>query len=473
MTNMDLVLLAPRAVLPDGERPASIGVKDGSIRFIGRLDAAPAAHDVRRLAEDEVLMPGLVDSHVHICEPGNTDWEGFLTATRAAAAGGITTLVDMPLDSLPTTVTVEALQAKRAAASGQCHVDLGFWGGAIPSNLADMPALHAAGVLGFKSFLCDTGIEEFPGISPEHMDAVMRMVARLGSILIVHAESAAVMARYASVSTRVYAEYLAARPGGIESAAIAEVIAAARRTGARAHVLHLSCADAIPMLAQAMTEGVAVSVETCPHYLTLEAEGIADGATAAKVGPPIRGAENRRRLWDGIAADVIDMIVSDHSPCTPEMKHPDTGDFDAAWGGISSLQLGLPLIWTEARQRGYGLSDIARWMAERPARLAGLARKGRIAPGFDADLAIFAPAEGFTVDPVRLHHRHPVSPYAGCRLTGVVRQTYLRGELVDVAGTPKGQFLTRTSPPASREPMSRATLSVPADRDRLFAGVTQ
>ena len=446
MAAFDLALVAPRAILPSGEADVCIGITDGRIAHVGPIGDVPDALMMVRLAADEVLLPGLVDSHVHICEPGNTAWEGFLTATRAAAAGGITTLVDMPLDSLPTTVTVAALNAKRAAAAGQCHVDLGFWGGAIPSNLADMPALHAAGVLGFKSFLCDTGMAEFPGITPEHMEAVMRCTAGLGTIFIVHAESAAAMAHLPNVSTRHYADFLTARPNGIESLAIAQVIEAARHTGARAHVLHLSCADALPMIASAISEGVRISVETCPHYLILEAEGIADGATAAKVGPPIRGSANRQRLWAGLAEGPIDMIVSDHSPCTPDMKCLDTGDFGAAWGGISSLQLGLPLIWTEAQQRGHGLTDIARWMADRPARLAGLAHKGRIAVGVDADFAVFAPADRFTVDPARLHHRHPVTPYTGRELTGVVRRTYLRGRPVDVNGAPFGQFLTRTSP---------------------------
>lgn len=440
----DLLLRAPRAITPEGERPLSVGVAGGKILFLGPLQAEVNANEIVSLTEEVVLMPGLVDSHVHICEPGNTAWEGFLTATRAAAAGGITSLVDMPLDSLPTTVTPAALAAKRQAAQGQCHVDVGFWGGAIPGNLDEMAALHAGGVLGFKSFLCDTGMEEFPGITPEHMEDVMRLVAELGSIFIVHAENAAAMARIAPVTTRRYAEFLASRPNGIETLAIAQVIEAARVTGARAHVLHLSCADALPMLASAMSEGVVISAETCPHYLTISAEDIADGATAAKVGPPIRGAANRARLWQGLSDGTLSMIVSDHSPCTPDMKTLDTGDFGTAWGGISSLQLGLPLIWTEARQHRHSLADIARWMAEAPAKLAGLSSKGRIAVNCDADFAIFAPDERWTVDPAKLHHRHPITPYTGRTLTGVVRQTYLRGKRIDVSGPPQGRFLART-----------------------------
>ena len=449
MTSFDLLIRAPRAIMPDGERAVSIGVSAGRIARIGAFDMPAAAREIVTLDDDTVLLPGLVDSHVHICEPGNTEWEGFLTATRAAAAGGITTLVDMPLDSVPTTVTLEALAAKRGAADGQCHVDVGFWGGAIPSNLADLPKLHAAGVLGFKSFLCDTGTDDFPGITPRHMESVMRVVAGLGSIFIVHAESAEASVRMPAVSTRRYADYLASRPKGIENLSIAEVIEAARATGARAHILHLSSADALPMIASAIADGVRLSVETCPHYLTLSAEEIGDGETAAKVGPPIREARNQERLWGGIADGTLDMIVSDHSPCTPDMKALDTGDFGAAWGGISSLQLGLPVMWSAARKRGYSLADIISWMAERPAALAGLTHKGRLAVGGDADFAVFAPDEEFTVDPARLHHRHPVTPYAGKTLTGVVRETFLRGSRIEPFGRPRGVLIARDGVPAS------------------------
>jgi allantoinase len=443
MRQFDLLIRAPRAVTSEGERAAAVGIVGGRIVSVADLDADADAAETLTLGADVVLMPGLVDSHVHVCEPGNTEWEGFLTATRAAAAGGITTLVDMPLDSLPTTVTPGAFEAKRAAADGQCHVDVGFWGGAIPSNLAELPALHEAGVLGFKSFLCDTGSDDFPGITPEHMHAVMRVVADLDSLFIVHAESARAMANIPPVHTRRYADYLASRPRGIENLAIAEVIEAARATGARVHVLHLSSADALPMIASAIEDGVRLSVETCPHYLTLAAESIADGATAAKVGPPVREERNRQALWAGVADRTLDMIVSDHSPCTPAMKELETGDFEAAWGGISSLQLGLPLVWTEARRRGYGLADVARWMAERPARLAGLDRKGRIAAGCDADFAIVDPDASFVVDPALLHHRHPITPYAGMTLSGVVRETYLRGKRIDLFGRPAGALIAR------------------------------
>jgi allantoinase len=443
VTTLDLLIRAERAITPEGERPAAVGVLGGRIDAVADLDAPLAAHRTVEIGAAAALLPGLVDSHVHICEPGNTEWEGFLTATRAAAAGGITTLVDMPLDSVPTTVTLAALESKRRAAAAQVHVDVGFWGGAIPSNLADLPALHAAGVLGFKSFLCDTGTDDFPGITPEHMRAVMAVIAGLDSRFIVHAESALAMAALPEVHSRRYAEYLATRPRGIENLAIAEVIEASRATGARAHVLHLSSADALPMLASAIADGVRISVETCPHYLALAAEEIADGATAAKVGPPVREAPNRERLWHGLRDGILSMVVSDHSPCTPAMKEPDTGDFGAAWGGISSLQLGLPLIWTAARARGFALTDVVRWMAEAPAALAGLPQKGRIAVGCDADFAVLDPEATFTVDPARLHHRHPITPYAGRTLTGVVRETFLRGRSVDFHGRPAGALHAR------------------------------
>lgn len=459
MAQYDLLLRASRVLLPDGERPATIAVSNGRIAAVLDLGTTCSAKTVIEIESDKVLLPGLVDSHVHICEPGNTEWEGFLTATRAAAAGGITTLVDMPLDSVPTTVTHDALEAKRRAAEGQCYVDVGFWGGAIPTNLADLPKLHHAGVLGFKSFLCDTGTDDFPGITPEHMHAVIKVVAALGSIFIVHAESAAAMADIAPVRTREYAKFLASRPSGIENLAIAEVIEAARSTGAHAHILHLSSADALPMIASAIADGVRISVETCPHYLTIAAEHIADGDTAAKVGPPIRSERNRNALWKGITDGTIDMIVSDHSPCTPEMKETATGDFAAAWGGISSLQLGLPLIWTEAQRRGFLLSDVMRWMAERPAILAGLPNKGRIAVGYDADFAVFAPDASFVVEPEKLHHRHPITPYLGRTLNGVVHATFVRGKKVNLTGAPAGTLIARpgqTPPTATAERLRSA-----------------
>jgi allantoinase len=438
----DLVIRAPRVVCDGREVARSIGIGGGRITAIEPLEAPLRAPSQLELEPDVVLLPGLVDSHVHVCEPGNTDWEGFATATRAGAAGGITTLVDMPLDSVPTTVSTGALQIKREAAEGQCHVDVGFWGGVVPDNLDQLHSLHEAGVLGFKCFLADSGTEDFPPVDVPRMEQALRVLRDLDAPLLVHAESAEAAADLPAARGRDYAGYLASRPRGLENLAVAQVIEAARRTGGRAHVLHLSSSDALPMIASARRDGVAVTAETCPHYLALCAEEIADGATACKCSPPIREAANRELLWRGLADEVLDLVVSDHSPCTPAMKQLDSGDFGAAWGGISSLQLGLPVVWTESRRRGFTPADLAVWMSERPAGLAGLDRKGRVALGYDADFCVFAPDESFVVDPARLHHRHPVTPYTGRTLVGVIRDTILRGKPVDPA-RPRGELLAR------------------------------
>jgi len=445
MGGYDLLIRAPRAILDSGEGPATVAVSGGRIAAVESGDFAPdAAAEVVELDPDTVLLPGLVDSHVHICEPGNTEWEGFATATRAAAAGGITTLVDMPLDSIPTTVNVPALDDKRAAAAGQCHVDVGFWGGVIPGNLGDLEPLYHAGVLGFKCFLADSGSDDFPPVTPAQMEEALCALRPLDIPLLVHAESAEASAAIPQPQARHYADYLRSRPRGLENLAVAQTIEAARRSEAHAHVLHLSSSDALPMIESARIEGVHITAESCPHYLVLCAEEIADGATAAKCSPPIRERQNQDLLWDGLRRGILYQVVSDHSPCTPAMKELESGDFGRAWGGISSLQLALPLVWTSARARGFTLSDVVRWMASGPARLASLSRKGHIAVGFDADLSLFAPDEEFAVDPAQLHHRHPVTPYAGRRLRGVVRRTLLRGQWVDYE-RPMGRLLQRTA----------------------------
>jgi allantoinase len=442
-SRFDLVVRAPRAVTPAGEAAVCVGVTDGRIAAVEPLAAALAGTRVVELAEDEVLLPGLVDTHVHVNEPGRTEWEGFESATRAAAAGGVTTILDMPLNSVPPTVDVAALGVKRKAADGRCWVDVGFWGGAVPGNLADLRPLHEAGVFGFKCFLLDSGVPEFPPLSAAGLEEHLREVATFGGLVIVHAEDSETIADAPAPSGGRYADFLRSRPGAAEDRAIATVVAATRRTGARTHVLHLSSADAVPLLRDARAEGLPITVETCPHYLSFTAEEIGDGATAFKCCPPIREAGNRDRLWQALAEGVVDCVVSDHSPCTPELKRPDVGDFGLAWGGVSSLQLGLPVVWTEARTRGHALSDVVRWMAERPARVAGLHTKGRLAVGADADLCVFAPDEPVTVDAARLHHRHPVTPYAGRRLDGTVRGTWLRGTAIDLDSEPHGRFLTR------------------------------
>ncbi len=438
----DLVIRAPRVISGHGEIAAAVGVREGSVTALMPIDRAAAARSVLELDASVVLLPGLVDSHVHICEPGNTEWEGFAAATRAAAAGGITTLVDMPLDSVPSTVSVAALDVKRQAAAGQCHVDVGFWGGVIPGNLGELAPLHGAGVLGFKCFLADSGSDDFPPVTAREMEEALGILRDLGSPLLVHAESAEAAAAIPAATGPSYAAYLSSRPRGIENLAVCQVIEAARRSGGRAHVVHLSSSDALPMIASARRDGVALTAESCPHYLTLIAEEIADGATAFKCSPPIREEANRELLWSGLRNGVLDMIVSDHSPATAEMKQLASGDFGAAWGGISSLQFGLPLIWTAARRRGFSLCNVARWMSAGAARLAGLGNKGRIEVGYDADFCVFAPEESFIVDLGDSHHRHPLTPYEGRALDGVVRCTILRGELIDPARM-RGQILRR------------------------------
>ncbi|HWD03401.1 MAG TPA: allantoinase AllB [Amycolatopsis sp.] len=439
---MDLVVRAARAVTAAGVGPATVGVTGGRIVAVepGIVDL-PAGRVVD-LAADEVLLPGLVDTHVHVNDPGRAEWEGFETATRAAAAGGVTTIVDMPLNSLPPTVDVAALKLKRKSAAGRVHVDVGFWGGAIPGNLAELRPLHDAGVFGFKCFLLHSGVDEFPPLDAEGLEEAMRELAAFGAQLIVHAEDSAAIDAAPDPHGEKYADFLSSRPRGAENLAITHVIESARRTGVRAHVLHLSSSDALPLIASARRDGVALSVETCPHYLSFVAEEIRDGATQFKCCPPIREAANRELLWHGLADGVIDTIVSDHSPCTPELKRFDTGDFGVAWGGIASLQLGLPAVWTQARQRGFTLADVARWMAERPAGQVGLTRKGRLAVGCDADFSVFAPDEAFVVDVAKLKHRNPVSAYDQRPLAGVVRSTWLRGEPV-TGEEPRGKLLTR------------------------------
>jgi allantoinase len=443
--DLELLIRAPRVVSGERgepERAWAIGVSNGRIETLQPVDCPATARTVLELGSDVVVLPGLIDPHVHLCEPGNTEWEGFATATRAAAAGGVTTLVDMPLDCVPPTVTVEALAVKQSAADGQCHVDLGFWGGVIPGNLGSLQPLHEAGVLGFKCFLADSGSEDFPPLHARQVHDALAILRDLGSVLLVHAESAEAMAAIGEARGPSYAGYLATRPRGLENLAVAEVIEAARASRGHAHIVHLSSSDALPMIASARRDGVPLTAETCPHYLALTAEEIGDGATAFKCSPPVREAANRELLWAGLTAGILDFIASDHSPCTAAMKDLDGGDFGAAWGGISSLQLGLPIVWTEARRRGVPLSQVAVWMARAPAEFAGLPAKGRIAPGFDADFCIFAPDESFVVDPKRLYHRHPVTPYAGRSLRGVVRSTVLRGEVVD-GKRPRGQLLAR------------------------------
>ena len=443
----DLVVRAGRMLVDGAFRAGELGVRGGVITAIEPEGSELAGADVLELSSDEVLLPGLVDTHVHINEPGRTEWEGFASATRAAAAGGVTTVVDMPLNSIPSTVNTAALEYKKLFAEGAVHVDLGFWAGAIPGNLEDVRPLQQEGVFGFKCFLAPSGVDEFPPLEPAQFQAHLAEVSAAGSLLIVHAEDPSALAAAPQASGRQYGSFLASRPRGAEDLAIQQVIDGVRDTGGRAHILHLSSADSLPALEAARQEGLDLSVETCPHYLTLAAEEILDGVTAAKCCPPVREGRNREELWQALQDGTIDMIVSDHSPSTPELKDVADGDFGAAWGGVSSLQLGLPLIWTEARRRGIGLEQVVQWMSTAPARRMGLEGKGALTPGADADLVVFAPQESFLVDGAQLHHRHPVTPYQHKELDGRVRETFLRGRRVDGAA-PSGRLLERGLMPA-------------------------
>lgn len=440
---LDLIFRAPRVITGAGEVARCIGIRDGRIVAIEPLDSVLEAKETIQLGDDEVLMPGLVDTHVHVNEPGRTEWEGFASATRAAAAGGVTTIVDMPLNSIPATVDVSALEIKQKVAADQAYVDVGFWGGAIPGNVPELRALHDAGVFGFKCFLLHSGVDEFPPLDAQELEIALREVASFGALMIVHAEDAHSIDRAPSPNGERYSDFLASRPRGAENLAIAEVIELARWTNCRVHILHLSSSDALPMIASARNDGVRLTVETCPHYLSFVAEGIRAGATQFKCCPPIREASNRELLWQGLADGVIDCIVSDHSPCTEELKRFDIGDFGVAWGGIASLQLGLPAIWTEARRRGHSLLEVVAWMAENPAKQVGFTTKGHIALGYAADFAVFAPDEAFVVDASQLQHKNPISAYDGLPLAGVVRSTWLAGSRIDIAEPPRGRLLTR------------------------------
>lgn len=454
MSSPDFIIRGHRVVTPDAIAAASIHIRAGVIREVGAYDDVPSGCEVLDVDENSVVMPGLVDTHVHINEPGRTEWEGFASATRAAAAGGVSTVVEMPLNSIPPTTTLENFQTKLAAADGQCSVDVGFWGGIVPGNTGELSRLHDAGVLGFKCFLIHSGVDEFPNVTESDLREAMPELARLGDVLIVHAEVPeaidAALKEESDVQAepRKYSTFLKSRPREAENEAVELMIRLSRETGARVHIVHHSSSDALPALRQARAEGLALTIETCPHYLCFAAEDIPDGATEFKCCPPVRERENREELWGALDEGLIEMVVSDHSPCPPGMKCLGTGDFLEAWGGISSLQLRLPVMWTLARERGYSINHLAQWLCLAPAKLVGLdKRKGAIAAGYDADLAIWNPQATFRVEPAMLHHRHKLTPYAGQTLSGVVEQTYLRGEKIYERGKfsekPMGVMLKR------------------------------
>jgi allantoinase len=448
---MDLSIRSRRVVTPDGISAATIFVVNGEIVEIGPVDAPSDARE-QIDAGNLYVLPGLVDAHVHVNEPGRTEWEGFTTATQAAAAGGYTTIIDMPLNCLPETTTVASLTAKREAARNQCWVNYGFWGGVVSNNQSHIKALADAGVLGYKCFLIYPGIEGFTMVTRGELEAAMPMVASTGLPLLVHAELAgpvdsamAELDRNPETDWTRYSTYLRSRPDEAELEAISLLISLARKYGCRVHIVHLSSARALPLLRAAREEGLPITVETCPHYLYASAETIPDGATQFKCAPPIRSKQNQRELWMALVNGDIDLIATDHSPCPPEMKSFESGSFLKAWGGIPSLSLALPIVWTRARERGIPLTDVVRWMSSKPAELAGLgARKGRIEKGYDADLVVFDADALYPVTTDMLYYKHPISPYMGEILEGKVKTTFVGGQ----KGFDNGVF---SGSPAGRE----------------------
>src|SRR5438874_2526683 len=430
----DLVIRGRRVDTERGPGPASVHVSRGYISSLSIFEDIPSGAELIEADPESIVMPGLVDTHVHVNEPGRTDWEGFETATCAAAAGGVTTIVDMPLNSIPATTTLDGLKAKLAAAEGKLHVDMAFWGGVVPGNTNELEKLWDAGVVGFKCFLIHSGVDEFPNVSENDLREAMPLLARLGAPLIVHAEVPGPVEACCRSSSgepsSSYQTFLRSRPREAENEAIALMIRLARETRCRIHIVHHSSADALPLLRNAKQFGLPLTVETCPHYLHFAAEDIPDGATEFKCCPPIRERENREALWEALRDGTIDFVVSDHSPCPSEMKLREPGDFMKAWGGISSLQLRLPIVWTEASDRGFRIEDLTRWLCGGPAQQVGLNLKGVIKDGHDADIVIWNPDKEFTAGPSMIEHRHKLTPYNGETLRGVVEKTFVRGQMV-------------------------------------------
>lgn len=453
MSAPDLIVRGKRVLAGDAVEPApaAIHIEHGVITSIANFDESPPGVPIYE-AGDNVVMPGIVDTHVHINEPGRAEWEGFTSATHAAAAGGVTTLIEMPLNSVPATTTASAFREKLAAAAGKLWVDTGFWGGVVPGNLDDLRALWQEGIFGFKCFLVPSGVEEFRHVSEEDLRAAMPLLAELGAPLLAHSEDPKIIEMAAKAAAKLpankYASWLSSRPREAEVKAIELLARMAAAVKTRLHIVHVSSAESISAIRTAKSEGVAITAETCPHYLTFAADEIPDGATEFKCAPPIRENENRDHLWGVLGESALDLIASDHSPCPPEMKRRDTGDFFAAWGGIASLELALAAVWTSARPRGYSVGRLAEWLCRGPARLAGLSRrKGSISKGCDADFVIWDPDETFRVEPERLHQRHKLTPYAGRELQGVVTATFLRGRKIfergNLSGGPTGNILKR------------------------------
>ena len=448
MAAPNLIIRGQRVVSPDAIAPRSIHISEERIVFVGDYSEVVPGCEVIEAADESVIMPGLVDTHVHINAPGRTEWEGFRSATQAAAAGGVTTLVDMPLNSIPPTTTLANFETKLETARNDCFVDVGFWGGVVPGNTPELARMFAAGVVGFKCFLVPSGVNEFQHVTETDLREAMPELTRLGAMLIVHAELPETIRTDSSDGD--YQSFLNSRPRAAENDAIELMIRLSREFDTRVHIVHLSSAEALPQLRAAQEAGVKITAETCPHYLHFTAETVPEGATEFKCCPPIREETNREELWDGLRDGTIDFVVSDHSPCPGEMKLRESGDFMKAWGGIASLQLRLPVVWTEARRRGFSLEDMTRWLCANPALQVSFApQKGSIAAGSDADLVIWNPVEQFKVAATSLLHRHKITPYDGEVLNGVVQKTFLRGQKIYDSGhfvdKPSGHMLRKAT----------------------------
>jgi len=450
MSKLPFAISSKRVLTPNGLTTACVIVRDGNV--VGVTEANQTLDGCHVVdVGNSVVMPGLVDSHVHVNEPGRTEWEGFESATKAAAAGGITTIADMPLNSDPVTTNYEALQHKLASAKGKIWVDCAFYGGVVPGNAGVLEQMARGGVSGFKCFLIHSGLDEFPNVNEDELRLAMPILQKLRLPLLVHAELCHNPHQHdLSEKPLSYRAFLNSRPRQWENDAIELMIALCREYKCAVHIVHLSSSEALPSIRAAKNEGLPLTVETCPHYLTFAAEEISDGDPRFKCAPPIREAENRELLWQAVLDRTIDFIVSDHSPCTPELKFLDQGDLAKAWGGISSLQFGLPAIWTSASRRGATIADLVRWLSAKPAEFLNLsARKGALAPGYDADIVIWNPEEEFAINAGMIHHRHKITPYDGMKLIGKVEQTYVGGKKVYDHGkhsdTAYGQLLLRTT----------------------------
>ena len=441
----DFAIASQKVLTLEGEKPAAILIKGEKILDVVSIENIPENCPTEDMGNN-MIMPGLVDAHVHINEPGRTDWEGFETATKAAAAGGITTIVDMPLNCIPVTTTVDALNQKIIATKDQLWIDCGFYGGLIPDNIQDLESLADAGVLGFKAFLSPSGIDEFPNISEKHLREALHILAKKGIPVLVHAELE--NGATSSEENKTYKYFQESRPKSWENNAIKLLIQLCREFNVHIHIVHLSSADILPEIAQTRKDGFPLTVETCPHYLHFSSERISDGDTRFKCAPPIWNGENRENLWAGLEEGIINFITSDHSPCTPELKNLEAGNFEKAWGGISSIQFALPVIWTECKQRGYSLEQLINWMSKQPAKFIGKdQQKGQISPGFDADLVCWNPDKKYIIKKEAIHHKNKLTPYEGESLYGVVNATFLRGQKVyengQFLGNPKGKIILK------------------------------